>query len=97
MSINKSLWLADIPYRKYAYGGLYIGKILTLLAILLLPSYAEVSAIGIAMMLMSILYLSLRLFRAGFREQSILLGLILIFLTVLAIMSMLFFRIGLYN
>lgn len=89
--------MADIPYRKYAYGGLYIGKILTLLAILLLPSYAEVSAIGIVVMLMSILYLSSRLYRAGFREQSILLGLILTFLAMLSIMSMLFFRIGLNN
>lgn len=92
MSVNKSLWVADIPYRIYAYGGLYLGKLLTIAAIALIPDFSVASAIGICMILFSTGYLADRLYHSGFRLQSLKLSLIIILLSAATILSVLLYR-----
>lgn len=92
MSVTKSLWVADIPYRKYAYGGFYIGKFLAIAAILLMPAFSVAAAIGIGMILFSTGYLADRLYHSGFRLQSLQLSLIIVLLSAATILSVLFYH-----
>lgn len=92
MSVTKSLWVANIPYRKYAYGGFYLGKFLAIAAILLMPAFLVTAAVGIGMILFSTGYIADRLYNSGFRLQSFQFSLIILLLCAATILSVLFYR-----
>lgn len=92
MSVTKSLWVADIPYRKYAYGGFYLGKFLAIAAIMMKPTFSVAAVAGIGMILFSTGYLADRLYHSGFRLQSLQFSLIILLLCAATILSVLFYR-----
>lgn len=80
MNVKESLWEVDIPGRKVAYAVLYIGLLLSMIAIFLLPSYLFATFIGLGLILGSTVYISVRLYKAGYRRHSVLFFLFILLL-----------------
>ena len=92
MSVKESLWEVNIPGRKVAYAVLYIGLLLSMTAIFLLPSYLFATFVGMGLILGSAVYISVRLYRAGYRRHSILFFLFIMLLCGASIAALILLR-----
>lgn len=92
MSVKESLWKTNIPYRLWTYIFIYVGLILSMIAVFLMPFGMVLLYTGASMIFLASLYISVMLFRAGFRRHSIIFLALILILCAVTIAGMLLYR-----
>lgn len=94
MSFNDSLWKTNIPHRKLAYIILYIGLVLAMLSILIMPPciFKTCTCIGTGLILVSSFYLAYQMFHAGFRRNAILIFASIVIVCGISISGLIVYR-----
>lgn len=92
MSVKESLWKTNIPYRLWTYIFLYIGLILSMISVFLMPFGMTLLYIGASMIFLAALYISIMLYRAGFRRHSIIFLVLILILCGVTIAAMLLYK-----